>query len=279
MVAVNMIELLKTWMMSFGIKLFAGLFILIIGFKIVNIIDYRLNRGKNFIKIDPTLKSFLSSAMRMGLKALVIVTAIVQVGIPMTSFVALIGAAGLAVGLALQGSLSNLAGGVLIIFLRPFRVGDYIEGNGHSGTVRDIGLFYTHLTTPDNKAVIIPNSGLANSSLINYSEHSERRVDFNFGVSYDSDIKTVKRVILEVIERNALILKTPDPFVRLASHGASSLDFTVRVWVAAENYWDVFFTIQEDVKEAFDEAGIEIPYPHMVLQTQALDQKPMSNKI
>ncbi|MBF4694327.1 mechanosensitive ion channel family protein [Fusibacter ferrireducens] len=272
MVTLSMIEAFKTSMMTLGFKALSGILILIIGFKVVNLIDYRLNRGKNFIKIDPTLKSFLSSATRMGLKGLVVITAILQLGVQITSFVAILGTAGLAVGLALQGSLSNLAGGVLIIFLRPFRVGDYIEGNGHAGTVRDIGLFYTHLTTPDNKAVIIPNSGLANSSLINYSEHSERRVDFDFGVSYDADIKTVKKVILEVIERNELILKTPEPFVRLANHGASSLDFKVRVWVASENYWDVFFTTQEEVKEAFDKAGIEIPYPHMVVQTQALDQ-------
>ncbi len=275
MFAVSTIEAFKTTLMELGFKALSGILILIIGFKVVNFIDYRLNRGKNFIKIDPTLKSFLSSAIRMGLKGLVVITAVLQIGVQMTSFVAVLGTAGLAVGLALQGSLSNLAGGVLIIFLRPFRVGDYIEGNGHAGTVRDIGLFYTHLTTPDNKAVIIPNSGLANSSLINYSEHSERRVDFEFGVSYDSDIKMVKKVILEVIERNELILKTPEPFVRLANHGASSLDFKVRVWVATENYWDVFFTTQEEVKEAFDKAGIEIPYPHMVVQTQALDQPPV----
>lgn len=273
MFAMSTIEAFKTSIMEFGFKALSSILILIIGFKVVNLIDYRLNRGKNFIKIDPTLKSFLSSATRMGLKGLVVITAILQIGVQVTSFIAILGTAGLAVGLALQGSLSNLAGGVLIIFLRPFRVGDYIEGNGHSGTVRDIGLFYTHLTTPDNKAVIIPNSGLANSSLTNYSEHSERRVDFEFGVSYDSDIKTVKKVILEVIERNELILKTPEPFVRLANHGASSLDFKVRVWVASENYWDVFFTTQEEVKEAFDKAGIEIPYPHMVVQTQTLDQQ------
>ncbi len=266
-------ELLKTWVMGLGIKVLAGVVILIVGFKLVNLVDSRLQRRKDFIKIDPTLKSFLSSALRMGLKTLVLVTAIISMGIPMTSFVALIGAAGLSVGLALQGSLSNLAGGVLIIFLRPFKVGDFIEGNGHSGTVRDIGLFYTHLNTPDNRSVVIPNSGLSNSSLINYSEHSERRVDFEFGVSYDSNIKDVKRVIRSVIDKNEMIMQEPEPFIRLANHGASSLDFKVRVWVKAEDYWEVFFTTQEEVKEAFDQAGIEIPYPHMVVQTQSLEQK------
>ena len=264
------IEQLKVTVAEFGLKALAAVLILVIGFKVVNLIDYRLNRGKNFIKIDPTLKSFLSSVIRMGLKGLVVVTAIMQVGVDTTSFMAVLGTAGLAGGLAYKGSLANLAGWVLTIFLRPFKVGDYIEGNGHAGTVRDIGLFYTYLTTVDNKAVIIPNSGLSNSSLINYSEHSERRVDFEFGVSYDSDIKTVKKVILEVINNNELILKTPEPFVRLANHGASSLDFKVRVWVASENYWDVFFTTQEEIKEAFDKAGIEIPYPHMVVQTKSI---------
>lgn len=263
----SLIENTKVILMDLGMNILAAFAIMVIGFKIIKMIDKHMNEAKNFVKIDPTLKSFLSSAMRMGLKALVIITAVYQLGIPMTSFVALIGAAGLAVGLALQGSLSNLAGGVLIIFLRPFKVGDFIEGGGHSGTVRDIGLFYTYLTTPDNRSVVIPNSGLSSSALINFSEHSERRVDFDFGVSYASDIKKVKGIILEVIERNELIFNEPAPFIRLAKHGASSLDFKVRVWTASENYWEVFFTMQEDIKEAFDAAGIEIPYPHMVIQT------------
>jgi small conductance mechanosensitive channel len=202
----------------------------------------------------------------MGLKLLVIVTAIYTAGVEMTTFVAVIGAAGLAVGLALQGSLSNLAGGVLIIALRPFKVGDYVEGASQSGTVTEIGLFYTHLTTPDNKAVIIPNSNMANSSLVNYGVFPTRRVDLDFSVSYNSQIKLVKEVIMEVVSKNVMIMKDPEPFIRLARHGASSLDFKLRVWVKSEDYWDVYFTLIEDVKEAFDFAGIEIPYPHLVIQ-------------
>jgi small conductance mechanosensitive channel len=185
----------------------------------------------------------------------------------MTTFVAVIGAAGLAIGLALQGSLSNLAGGVLIIALRPFKVGDYIEGVGQAGTVTEIGLFYTHLTTPDNRAIIIPNANIANSSLVNYGVFPTRRVDLEFSVSYDSSISHVKDVIQTVLEKNTQILSEPAPFVRLASHGASALNFKVRVWVMTEDFWDVHFALIEDVKLAFDQAGIEIPYPHMVIQT------------
>lgn len=252
--------------LDLGVKLLMVLLVLLIGFKLVTILEKQLIKNRGWVKVDPTLQSFLRSFIKMGLKLLVIVTAIYTAGVEMTTFVAVIGAAGLAVGLALQGSLSNLAGGVLIIALRPFKVGDYVEGAGQSGTVTEIGLFYTHLTTPDNKAVIIPNSNMANSSLVNYGVFPTRRVDLDFSVSYNTQIKLVKSVILEVIEKNSMILMDPEPFIRLSKHGSSSLDFKVRVWVKSEDYWDVYFTLIEDVKEAFDVAGIEIPYPHLVVQ-------------
>ncbi|MDH8679939.1 mechanosensitive ion channel [Fusibacter bizertensis] len=259
------IENLKTIGFEMGIKFISVVLVLVIGFKLVNIIEKRLLKSRSWISIDPTLKSFLRSFMKMGLKAMVLVTAIYTTGIEMTTFVAVIGAAGLAIGLALQGSLSNLAGGVLIITLRPFKVGDYIEGAGQAGTVTDIGLFYTNLTTPDNKAVIIPNASIANSSVVNYGVFPTRRVDLEFSVSYQSAIKDVKRVISNVVDQNSLILREPEPFVRLAKHGSSSLDFKVRVWVNASDYWDVYFTLIEEIKEAFDREGIDIPYPHLVV--------------
>lgn len=257
---------LKRIGLDLGTKFLMVVIVLIVGFKIVSFIEKRMMKNRSWIKIDPTLQSFLRSFTKMALKMLVIVTAIYTAGVEMTTFVAVIGAAGLAIGLALQGSLSNLAGGVLIIALRPFRVGDYVEGSGQSGTVTEIGLFYTHLTTPDNKAVIIPNASIANSSLVNYGIFPTRRVDLDFSVAYNSSIKLVKQVILDVVERNPMILNDPEPFIRLAKHGASSLDFKLRVWVNSPDYWDVYFTLLEDVKEAFDLAGIEIPYPHMVVQ-------------
>jgi len=256
---------IKLMGVDFGIKVISVLLVLIIGFKIVRFIEKRIMKNRSWVKTDPTLQSFLRSFMKMGLKLLVIVTAIYTAGIEMTSFVAVIGAAGLAVGLALQGSLSNLAGGVLIIALRPFRVGDFIEGVGQSGTVTDIGLFYTHLTTPDNRAVIIPNASIANSSVVNYGIFPTRRVDLEVAVSHQSQIKTVKEVIHDVINKNKLILEEPEPFVRLSSHGATSLNFVIRVWVLSADYWDVHFSMIEALKEAFDLAGIEVPYPRLVI--------------
>lgn len=262
------ISQLKMIGLSFGIKLITVLAVLIIGFKIVSIIEHRMMKMKSYLKIDPTLQSFLKSFSKMGLKLLVIVTAIYTAGVEMTTFVAVIGAAGIAIGLALQGSLSNLAGGVLIIALRPFKVGDYIEGAGKAGTVTEIGLFYTHLTTPDNIAIIIPNANMANSALVNYGVFPTRRVDLEFSVAYQTSISDVKNVITGVTDQHPLILKDPEPFVRLAKHGASSLDFKVRVWVKASDYWEVYFSLLEEVKEAFDQAGVEIPYPHLAIINQ-----------
>jgi small conductance mechanosensitive channel len=259
------IENLKTTIMNSGINIVYALLILIIGFKVVNYIESRTFKMKSFIKVDPTLQSFTRSAIRLGLKAIVIISALSKLGVEPSTFVAIIGAAGLAIGLALQGNFANLGAGVVIITLRPFKVGDYIEGAGHAGVITDIGLFYTRLTTFDNRAIIIPNSDLASSSLVNYSEFSTRRVDLVFGVGYGSDIAKVKQTIASVIEANEMILKDPAPFIRLANHGASSLDFKVRVWVNAADYWEVYHTMLEQVKEAFDKNGIEIPFPQMVI--------------
>ena len=256
---------IKLMGVDLGIKVISVLLVLIIGFRIVRFIEKRIMKNRSWVKTDPSLQSFLRSFMKMGLKLLVIVTAIYTAGIEMTSFVAVIGAAGLAVGLALQGSLSNLAGGVLIIALRPFRVGDYVEGVGQSGTVTDIGLFYTHLTTPDNRAVIIPNASIANSSIVNYGIFPTRRVELEVVVSNQAKINTVKSVIHEVISQNKMIIDSPEPFVRLSSHGAASQNFTIRVLVLAVDYWDVHFTLIEALKEAFDLAGIEVPLPRLVI--------------
>ena len=261
------LEQLKVYLTTAGLKLLYGLLILFIGFKIINYIEKRTNNAKSFIKIDPTLQSFTKSAMRMGMKIMIVITAMYTMGVDMTTFVAIIGAAGIAIGLALQGSLSNLAGGVLIITLRPFRVGDYIEGAGHAGIITNIGLFYTYLTTFDNRAIVIPNSDVANGSIVNYSAFPTRRVDMVFGVGYGSDIEKVKSVILDVISKNEMIKQDPAPFVRLANHGASSLDFKVRVWVNSEDYWEVYHTMMENVKKAFDAENIEIPFPQMVVHS------------
>lgn len=263
-----MLETVKTLALEIGLKFLMALLVMIVGLRIVSFIEKRMMIAKSWIKVDSTLQLFVRSATRMGLKLLVIITAIMVAGVPMTTFVALLGAAGLAIGLALQGSLSNLAGGVLIISLRPFKVGDYIDGAGHSGTITEIGLFYTHMTTVDNRVIIIPNATIANSSVTNYVFYPTRRLDLEFGVDYSSDINKVKAVLMDTIMKHPLVLKDPEPFVRLAAHSDSSLVFKTRIWVNTPDYWSLNFDLQEQVKLAFDANDIEIPYPHMVIQSK-----------
>ncbi len=213
--------------------------------------------------IDKSLHKFLLSLIKVALQILLIVTIAAMLGAEMTSFVAIIGSAGLAVGLALQGSLSNFAGGVLILILRPFKVGDYIEAAGHSGTVDEIQLFYTILKTPDNKNIIIPNSTLSNSSTVNYSANSTRRVDFKFGVGYEDDIFKVKDTLNRIANNHPLVLKDPAYQIGLSEHGDSSVNFILRVWCKSEDYWTIYFDVMEKVKVEFDKEGINIPYPQM----------------
>ncbi|MDD4708184.1 MAG: mechanosensitive ion channel, partial [Firmicutes bacterium] len=214
-------------------------------------------------ELDATLKPFIKSVISVVLKALLVVAIISILGIETTSFVALFGAAGLAVGLAFQGSLSNFAGGVLILVTKPFKVGDYIEANGHSGTVEAIQILYTDLVTVDNKVIRIPNGSLSNASITNYSEKDTRRVDFQFGAGYEADPAKVVRVLTDIVANHPQALKEPEPFVRMSEHGDSAVIYTVRVWVKAADYWTVHFDVIEKVKQRFDEEGLSIPYPQM----------------
>lgn len=252
-----------TFVTAFGMKILAAAAVWFVGLYAIRLVMGLVDRAMERRKTDETLNRFLHSFLRMALKILLFISVVSILGVPTASFIAVLGAAGLAVGFALQGSLSNFAGGVLILIFRPFKVGDYIEGGGHSGTVREIQILYTVLVTPDNKTVVIPNGSLSNSSVVNYSLNETRRVDFTFGVGYGADIAEVKRVIGQVAAAHELILQEPAPFVRLAEHGDSAIVFAVRVWVEKEDYWTVFFDLQEQVKEALDQNGIEIPYPHV----------------
>jgi len=255
--------IVKTFVTSAAMKIIGALAVWFIGNYIIKWMMKVVERVLKRSHSDETLSKFVKSFARMLLKIILVITVITILGIPTTSFVAILGAAGLAIGLALQGSLSNFAGGVLILIFRPFNVGDYIEAAGYSGTVQAIQILYTILLTVDNKTIVIPNGTLSNNSLVNYSAEELRRVDFKFGVSYDSDIGKVKEVIMNICNGHELILKDPAPFARLVEHGESSINFAVRVWVEKEDYWTVFFDMQEQVKEAFDSNEIEIPYPHM----------------
>lgn len=227
----------------------------------------RIGRGfKNTIdgsKLDPSLKPFMVSLIVGSLKVLLVISVINILGVDTTSFLAVLAAAGFAIGLAFQGSLSNFAGGVLLLTLRPLRVGDYVEANGFSGTVQAIQILYTELVTVDNKVIYIPNGNLSNSSIVNYSIKETRRVDFKFGVGYEADSDNVIKVLKEIVANHPLVLESPEPFVRMSEHGDSAVVFTVRVWTKAGDYWTVYFDVIETVKKRFDADQISIPYPQL----------------
>ena len=249
-----------------GVKLIIGVLVIIIGFKLINKVSNKFLKFAELKSIDVTLVKFLKSFINISLKCLLL---LIIIGgywdIELTGFAAILASAGVAIGLALQGSLSNFAGGFIILFLRPFKVGDYIQAAGFEGTVEQIGVFYTNLATVENKLVMIPNGTLSNGSLINFTAKETRRVDFIFSVGYDTELLKVRRVLKDIVDKHNLILSKPEPFIGLVEHNASSLDFAVRVWVKTEDYWTVYFDLLETVKNRFDEENINIPYPQMDL--------------
>ncbi len=254
---------LTEFSISMGGKIIAALLISGIGIKLVQFLVKAMTKSRVFKSIDPTAQTFLKSVINIALKAIVFITAIGMLGVPLTSVTTVIASCGVAIGLALQGGLSNLAGGIIIIILKPFKIGDYIIEGGVEGTVEAIGIFYTTLLTGDNKRVIIPNGTLMNSTITAVNQMDTRRVDFTFSVSYSSDIDKVKKVIDYVIANTENILEDKKVDIFVSKHGESSVDFAVRVWTKTENYWSVYFDINEKMKKAFDAAGIEIPYPQM----------------
>lgn len=249
---------------KYGPGILSALLILIIGLFIIKIIVKLTKKVMEKSKVDITLQKFLGNLLSWALKILLIVTVITQLGVETTSFAAIIGAAGLAVGLALQGSLANFAGGVLIMIFKPFKIGDLVEAQGEIGVVKEIEVFTTKLTGLSNKEIIIPNASLSNGNIVNYSTEGTRRVDLVVGVSYDADIKQTKEVLMEVLTSNDKVLKDPAPAVTVSELADSSVNFAVRPWSKTEHYWDVYFETLENSKEALDKAGIEIPYPHQV---------------
>lgn len=242
------------------LKIIVGLVILIIGFNIINIIEKKLKKPHKFSRIDQTVKSFLISFTTISLKILLMVIFLSIVGVPMASLVTIIGSCAVAIGLALQGGLSNIAGGLMILIFKPFKVGDFINTNGYEGTVKAITMFYTVINTLDNRIIHLPNGSLSNSNIVNYTANKERRVDIDFSVSYNSDIEEVKKVVNEVIDKHELIIHDKEKFIRLNKHEESALIFTLRVWVKTEDYWKVYFDLMEQIKEAFDKNNIEIPF-------------------
>jgi len=245
----------------YGVKIIAALAIFIIGRWVAKGLRKLISNLMTKKGVDPILIGFTTNMAYIALLAFIIIAALGQLGIQTTSFIAILGAAGLAIGLALQGSLSNFAAGFLMIIFRPFNVGDYIEGAGMSGTVEEIQIFTTTLTTPDNKTVIIPNATLTGDNIVNWTVKGTRRVDMVFGIGYDDDIDKARKIMEDILAKDERILKDKPVQIAVSELADSSVNFVVRPWANAGDYWGVYMDAMENIKKAFDEAGVSIPYP------------------
>jgi len=252
--------------------LLLALLTVIFGLWVIRFIMRVLTKSLIKKEVDATVSSFVISFVSIVLKILLIISAMSIVGVEMTSFIAILTAATLAVGMALQGTLQNFAGGFMIMVFKPFKVGDYIQAQGYEGTVREIQIFNTVLKTPDNKTIIIPNGGLSTGSLVNFSTEPQRRVDFTFGIGYDDSIDKAKDVLERIVAQDNRILKDPEPFIAVSELADSSVNFTVRVWVDAQDFWPVFFDITEKVKKEFDRESISIPYPQTFMHVYNVNE-------
>ena len=264
----NLLTMLEEFAVTYGGKLIIALIILIVGFKLVNAGTRKLGKAKGFARLEPATKNFIVNAIGVLIKVIIGVTALAILGIPMSSIIAVIGSCGLAIGLALQGSLANIAGGFVLVIAKPFAIGDFIISGDISGTVEEIGIFHTKIITIDNKRIVVPNSTISNATLVNATAMKTRRVDLTFTASYDNDIDKVERVLTEVCRSHRLVLDDPAPFARLSAHKDSALEYTVRAWCNTDDYWTVYFDLFRDVKNAFDKNGISIPYPQVDVHTK-----------
>jgi len=249
--------LIKVW----ALKLLYAIIILIVGLWIIRWITRLVRKGLSKRDVDPSLISFLGSFTNIILKIVLVIAIVGILGIELTSLTVILGAAGLAVGMALSGTLQNFAGGVMILIFKPFTVGDFIEAKGYLGAVKEIQIFNTILQTPDNRRVIIPNGGLATDSLINYSAEATRRIDLVIGISYGDDIDKAREIALKTVKADNRVLKDPEPFVGVLELGDSSVNLAVRQWVKSGDYWGVYFDLHENIKKEFDKNGISIPFP------------------
>ncbi|MGQ1783911.1 MULTISPECIES: mechanosensitive ion channel family protein [unclassified Saccharicrinis] len=242
-------------------QLVLAILTLIIGFWIIGKITKAMKKGFAKRGYDETLQPFLIGVFNALLKIMLVISVMTMIGIQMTAFIAVLGAAGLAVGMALSGTLQNFAGGVMLLILKPFKKGDFIEAQGYAGVVDEIQIFVTRLKTGDNRNIYIPNGGLSTASLVNFSQESTRRVDFSFGIGYSDDIAKAKKVIAAVIDASGKALSDPAPFIAVGELADSSVNITTRVWVNAPDYWGFFFYMNENIKKEFDKQGISIPFP------------------
>jgi small conductance mechanosensitive channel len=254
--------------LTFGPKLIGAIVVLILGMWIIKILQNALRRTFEKREMEPSLRGFLNSLIGMLLKAMLWISVIGMLGVEMTSFIALLGAAGLAFGMALSGTLQNFAGGAMILVFKPFKAGDFIEAQGHAGIVSEIQVFNTILKTTDNKTIIIPNAGLSTGSMINYSTEPRRRVDLVFGIAYGDDVDKAKEVLFSLINKDSRVLQDPEPFIAVTALADSSVNLVVRAWVETADYWGVYFDLTENVYKTFEKEGLNIPFPQMDVHLQ-----------
>jgi small conductance mechanosensitive channel len=262
-----LVDLSESWLpvvLQYGAQVTLALLTFLFGWWLINTFAAKVSSLLQRRQVDPTLHGFIGSLASVVLKVLLLVSVASMIGVETTSFIAVIGAAGLAIGLALQGSLANFAGGVLILLFRPFRVGEWIEAQGIAGTVNSIQIFHTVLKTGDNKTVVVPNGALSNGHITNFSREPRRRADINIGIDYSSDIKLARQVLLEIAE-DPRVLREPEPVVFVTGLGDSSVNLSLRVWVATADFWPVTFSFTEQAKERLTAAGVGIPFPQRVV--------------
>lgn len=269
----EIMETIPELIMVYGLKVVMALVVFFVGKWIAKMLASAFERGMASKNIDPTVAHFTRNIIYYALFAVVVIAALGQLGVQTASFVAIVGAAGLAIGFALQGSLANFAAGVLLILFRPIKVGDYVEAGGSAGVVKEISIFTTILTTPDNKVVIIANNQVMSNNIVNYSTMPTRRVDLTVGISYGSDIKLARQIMQEIADNDSRVLKDPAVQIAVKELADSSVNFVFRSWVNSADYWGVFFDFTEQVKLKFDEQGIEIPFPQMDVHFDKSEEK------
>jgi len=256
------------FLVDYGPRVLGALIVLVLGLWLISWVTKLTRKGFAKGKVDESLIPFLAALINWTLKAVLIITVASMIGIATTSFIAILGAAGLAIGLALQGTLTNFAGGVMILLFKPYKIGDLIEAQGFLGVVEEIHIFVTKLRSPQNELIIIPNGSISNGSIKNYSETGARRVDCTIGISYDSDVQKAREVLMKVMTSHPKVLKDPAPFVKVSELADSSVNLVVRPYTLPEDYWEVYFHVYEEGKKALDKAGVKIPFPqrdvHMI---------------
>ena len=253
------------WAVQAGTSILMACLVFFVGRFLISLLKRLLDSVMQRRQLDASIQSFIRSFVSILLTVLLVITVISVLGINTTSFAALLASAGVAFGMALSGNLQNLAGGVIILLFKPYKVGDFIEAQGVSGTVKEIQIFHTIITTADNKEVFIPNGSLSSGSITNYNTNKERRMDLVVGVEYGENVEHVRAVVLDLLGRDERILSAPEPFVGVEELSASSVDLVIRIWVKSQDYWNVYYALRESVYEGFNEQGIGFPYPQMTL--------------